>query len=82
MQRKTLSLIEELDAMYIERDRRHILESRANNIITSAINLLEQIDQTYTPEQSEILTRKLLNAIRVRDASKFSSSVRKTDADS
>ena len=81
MQRKTLSLIEELDAMYIERDRRHILESRANNIITSAINLLEQIDQTYTPEQSEILTRKLLNAIRVRDASKFSRSVRKTDAD-
>ena len=82
MQRKTLSLIEELDAMYIERDRRHILESRANNIITSAINLLEQIDQTYTPEQSEILTRKLLNAIRVRDASNFSRSVRKTDADS
>ena len=82
MQRKTQSLIEELDAMYIERDRRHILESRANNIITSAINLLEQIDQTYTPEQSEILTRKLLNAIRVRDASKFSRSVRKTDADS
>jgi len=81
MQRKTLSLIEELDAMYIERDRRHILESRANNIITSAINLLEQIDQTYTPEQAEILTRKLLNAIRVRDASKFSRSVRKTDAD-
>ena len=82
MQRKTLSLIEELDAMYIERDRRHILESRANNIITSAINLLEQIDQTYTPEQAEILSRKLLNAIRVRDASKFSRSVRKTDADS
>jgi hypothetical protein len=81
MQRKTLSLLEELDAMYIERDRRHILESRANNIITSAINLLEQIDQSYTPEQAEILTRKLLNAIRVRDASKFSRSVRKTDAD-
>lgn len=82
MQRKTLSLLEELDSLYIERDRRHILESRANNIITSAINLLEQIDQTYTPEQAEILTRKLLNAIRVRDASKFSRSVRKTDADS
>ena len=82
MQRKTLSLLEELDALYIERDRRHILESRANNIITSAINLLEQIDQTYTAEQSEILSRKLLNAIKSRDASKFSRSVRKTDADS
>jgi len=82
MQKKTLSLLEELDKMYIERDRRHVLESRANNIITSAINLLEQIDQTYSAEQAEVLTRKLLNAIRARDASKFSRSVRKADADS
>ena len=82
MQKRTLSLLEELDKMYVERDKRHVLESRANNIITSAINLLEQIDQTYSSEQAEVLTRKLLNAIRVRDASKFSSSVRKTDADS
>ena len=82
MQKKTLSLLEELDKMYIERDRRHVLESRANNIITSAINLLEQIDQTYSAEQAEVLTRKLLNAIRARDASKFSRSLRKADADS
>ena len=82
MQKRTLSLLEELDKMYVERDKRHVLESRANNIITSAINLLEQIDQTYSSEQAEVLTRKLLNAIRVRDASKFSRSVRKTDADS
>jgi REP element-mobilizing transposase RayT len=82
MQKKTRSLLEELDAMYIERDQRHVIENRANNIIASAIRLLEQIDSTYSPEQAENLNRKLLNAIKLRDPSKFTRTVRRTDANS
>jgi hypothetical protein len=80
MQKKTRSLLEELDAMYVERDQRHIIENRASNIIASAIRLLEQIDESYTPEQAENLTRKLINAIKLRDPGKFTRTVRKTDA--
>jgi len=80
MQKKTRSLLEELDSMYIERDQRHVIENRASNIIASAIRLLEQIDNSYTPEQAENLTRKLINAIRLRDPGKFTRTVRKTDA--
>ncbi len=79
MQKKTRSILEELDAMYIERDNRHIIENRASNVIASAIRLLEQIEQTYDAEQAENLQRKLLNAIRLRDASKFTRTVRRTD---
>jgi len=79
MQKKTRSILEELDAMYIERDSRHIIENRASNVIASAIRLLEQIEQTYDAGQAENLQRKLLNAIRLRDASKFTRSVRRTD---
>lgn len=82
MQKKTRSLLEELDAMYIERDQRHVIETRASNVIASAIRLLEQIDETYTPEQAENLRRKLLNAINQRDPAKFVRSVRRTDANS
>ena len=82
MQKKTRSLLEELDTMYIERDSRHIIETRASNIISSAIRLLEQIDESYTPEQAENLTRKLINAIKLRDPGKFTRTVRKTDANS
>lgn len=82
MQKKTRSLLEELDAMYIERDSRHVIETRASNVIASAIRLLEQIDQAYAPEQAENLKRKLLNAINQRDPAKFTRSVRRTDADS
>jgi hypothetical protein len=82
MQKKTRSLLEELDAMYIERDQRHVIENRASNVIASAIRLLEQIDEVYTPEQAENLNRKLINAIKLRDPGKFTRTVRKTDANS
>jgi hypothetical protein len=82
MQKKTRSLLEELDSMYTERDQRHVIENRASNIISSAIRLLEQIDANYTPEQADNLTRKLINAIKLRDPGKFTRTVRKTDANS
>jgi hypothetical protein len=80
MQKRTRSLLEELDSMYIERERDLIIESRASNIIVGAINLLEQIDASYSPEQAENLTRKLLNAIRTRDTGKFARTVRRSHA--
>jgi hypothetical protein len=80
MQKKTRSLLEELDSLYTERDQRHVIENRATNIITSAIRLLEQIDSSYTPEQADNLQRKLINAIKLRDPGKFTRTVRRTDA--
>lgn len=82
MQKKTRSLLEELDSMYIERDQRHVIENRAANIIASAIRLLEQIDSSYSPEAAQNLQRKLINAINQRDPGKFTRTVRKTDANS
>jgi hypothetical protein len=82
MQKKTRSLLEELDSMYIERDQRHVIENRAANIIASAIRLLEQIDESYSTEDAQNLQRKLLNAINQRDPGKFTRTVRRTDANS
>lgn len=86
MQKKAKSILEELDALYseryAERDRRYVIESRASNVIASAIRLLEQIEKEFPADQAENLTRKLLNAIRTKDAGKFNRTVRKTDANS
>lgn len=83
MQKRTRSILEELDSIYqekyAERDRRYIIESRANHVIAGAIRLVEQIESSYPPDQSENLIRKLLNAIRTKDAGKFVRSVRRTD---
>ena len=84
MQKKTRSILEELDSLYDEknadRDRRYVIEARASNVIASAIRLLEQIEAEFPANQAENLTRILLNAIRTKDAAKFNRSVRKTDA--
>ena len=82
MKKKTRSILEELDSLYIERDRRLVIENRAANIIANAIRLLEQIDEEFDAETAENLNRKFLNAIRTKNAGKFSRSVRKTDANS
>lgn len=81
MQKKTRSILEELDSLYVERDRRLLIESRANNLIDAAIRLIEQIEEAYPAEQAENLTRKLLNAIRMKEPGKFVRSVRRTHAD-
>jgi hypothetical protein len=85
MQKRTRSILEELDALYTEknadRDRRYIIESRATNVIAGAIRLIEQIESSYPTDQADNLIRKLLNAIRDKDAKKFTRTVRRTDAD-
>jgi hypothetical protein len=77
MQKQTRSLLQELEAIGNNRDTTHIIESRAHNIITSAINLIELINRNYTPEQAQILERKLLSAIKSRDQTRFAKSLRK-----
>ena len=77
MQKQTRSLLQELEALGNNRDTTHIIESRAHNIITSAINLLELINKHYPEEQAQILERKLLSAIKSKDQQRFSKSLRK-----
>lgn len=77
MERKTRSLLEELEAIGNNRDMNHVIESRANNIITSAINLIELIGKRYDKDTADLLERKLLTAIKSRDSTKFAKTIRK-----
>jgi hypothetical protein len=77
MQKKTRSLLEELEAIGNNRDMSHVIESRAHNIITSAINLIELINRHYDNEKAQILERKLLSAIKSKDQNRFSKSIKK-----
>lgn len=79
MKRQTRSLLEELQLLSRNRDTKHIIETRANNVIASAVHLLEVIERNYTPEQAAILEKKLLIAIKNRDQGKFSRSLKRSD---
>lgn len=77
MKRHTRSLLEELNDIAVRKDSESIIESRAQHIIDSAINLLHLIRENFDPEQAYELERRLLNSIKAGDPAKFTRGIRK-----
>jgi hypothetical protein len=81
MQKRTKSLLEELQAYGDARDINHIIENRASNVISSAIYLIELMQKHYSSEKAELLERKLLSAIKSKDKARFAKSLRRKNED-
>ena len=77
MQKKTKSLLEELNEFAAKKDRETVLEARAIHIIDSAINLLTSIRENFDQEAAYELERRFINSIKGQDSSKFIRGVRK-----
>ena len=77
MKLRTRSILQELNDIAEIRNKDELFESRATNIINSAINLLESLHKQYTPEQADELERRFINAIRGQDTAKFTRGIRK-----
>ena len=77
MQKKTRSILTELDELLVHRDKENLIESRANNVINSAINLIKTIRENYDADKAVELERRLLNAIKGQDPQKFARGIRK-----
>lgn len=71
MRKQTRSILDEISSMVPTHDRNLVIESRANHIINSAINLVHQIRETYDAEDADELERRLINSIKGRDPNKF-----------
>lgn len=77
MQKRTRSILDELATMSITRDRENLVESRASNVIASAINLINYIRENYDAGVSGELERRLINSIRAQDPTKFTRGIKK-----
>lgn len=71
MNRPTRSILEELNNLHTKRDNDAMIDTTANNIIESSINLLDRIYQTYDQESARDLERKFFNSIKTGDSKKF-----------
>tara|TARA_B100000941_G_C28157319_1_gene375546 strand:+ start:219 stop:467 length:249 start_codon:yes stop_codon:yes gene_type:complete len=71
MKRKTRSLFQEIDQIYIGNDRKMVIETRSDHLINGVINLIKELHREYTPEQANELERRLVNSIRGKDPNKF-----------
>ena len=77
MKLKTRSILQELNEIADRKDKESLIESRAANIIDSAINLMELIHKHYDEETAQELERRFINSIRGADPSKFNRGIRK-----
>jgi len=77
LQKRTRSLLAELDSIATQRDKQHFVESRATNLIQSAINLMSFIKENYDNDTAGELERRLFNSIKSGDSSKFIRGIRK-----
>jgi ribosomal protein S13 len=65
--------------MIVEKDRQHVLESRATNVIESAINLINEMHKHYDETVAGDLERRLLNSIKHQDKTKFVRGIRRVN---
>ena len=77
MKLQTRSILQELNSIADVRSTDSLIESRAANIINSAINLLESIHKNYDAASADELERRFVNAIKGQDPAKFTRGVRR-----
>ena len=82
MKRKTRSILEEINAMSPKRDTKQIVESNATQVIVTAINLINLINESFDVETAADLNKRLINSIRTKDPKKFARGIGKVNENS
>ena len=77
MKKRTRSILDELNNLGRAQDNDLLIETTANNIIESAINLLNRIGNTYDENTAGELERRFLNSIKSGDPRKFKRGINK-----
>ena len=71
MKKRTRSILQELNNLSMSKSNDHLIETTANNIIESAINLLSRIHTVYDQDTAGELERRFINSIKSNDPRKF-----------
>ena len=77
MKKRTRSILQELNNLSMAKSNDHLIESSANNIIESAINLLNRINEQYDEVTASEMERRFLNSIRTGDPKTFKRAIDK-----
>ena len=75
--RKSRSILDEISAYVPQKSKEDLIEARAQHIIVSAINLLESIDDSFSPEEALALKKRFVSSIRGADPNRFTRMVSK-----
>lgn len=77
MKKRTRSILQELSNIGTTSQSDLLIETTANNIIESSINLLNTINKNYDVATASELERRFINSIRTGDPRKFKRAITK-----
>jgi|TARA_B110000977_G_scaffold46773_1_gene63581 hypothetical protein len=77
MKKRTRSILEELNSLGATYSSDKQIETSANNIIESSINLLNRISSNYDDVTASELERRFINSIKSGDPRKFKRGISK-----
>ena len=78
MRKQTRTILQELNSLALNKPNSDLLiETTADNIIKSSINLLNLINETYDAHTANELERRFLNSNKSGDPRKFKRGVQK-----
>jgi hypothetical protein len=69
--RRSRSILEEISSYVPQKNKEDLIESRAQHIIVSAINLIELIDENFNREDADALKRRFISSIKGADPGRF-----------
>jgi hypothetical protein len=77
MKKTTRTILQELNNLSLNKNADLLIESTANNIINSSINLINLFYKNYPVEDANELERRFINSIRCNDPKKFKRGIQK-----
>lgn len=77
MGKSTRGILQELNNHVPHKNRDDAVEARAQHVISSAMHLLELINETYSEDQAEQLTKRFLSSIKGQDPTRFTRMIKK-----
>lgn len=70
------SILNELHSFARTRDKYLVLESRSEQFISSGINLIKYLEENFSPEEAEEISKRLVNSLKSRDFGKTRKRIR------
>jgi hypothetical protein len=77
MKKRTKSLLEEISTIAQIRNSAELIETRGINALSSIINLLEMIEQTYDAETAQDLQKRMILDLKNREPTRFLIGIKK-----
>lgn len=77
MRKRTRSILEELNSIIPTKNKHAIIENRAEHIIHSCLNLLQQIEENFSPAEADELQKRFFSSLRNKDPLRFERGIKK-----